>query len=175
MLLLRNFVITLVLYKCVAATGSPEEFLRLHKWKKHSKFASLYYLAKDYLNNANIYNTTVEFTVPLFSFTFPATDNPSDYTSLMKQNVLGQVIFFKVIIVTFILTIAFPVFINELAPKSRMFPNLQYYHNLLSDILARNDPDNVKIRQCLLHAGCEGYTNYEEYGLIALPFKYIFL
>jgi len=175
MLLLRNFVITLVLYKCVAAAGSPEEFLRLHKWKKHSKFASLYYLAKDYLNNANIYNTTVEFTVPLYSFTFPATDNPSDYTSLMKQNVIGQVIFFKVIIVTFILTIAFPVFINELAPKSRMFPNLQYYHNLLSDILARNDPDHANIRQCLLHAGCEGYTNYEEYGLIALPFKYIFL
>lgn len=175
MLLLRNFVIMLVLYKGVAATETPEEFLRLHKWKKHSKFSSLYYLAKDYLNNANIYNTTVEFTIPLFSFKFPATENPSDYTSLIKQNVLGQVIFFKVIIITFILSIAFPAFLNEIAPKSRMFPNLQYYHNLLSDMLARNNPDHVNIRQCLLHAGCEGYTNYEEYGLIALPFQYIFL
>ena len=175
MLLLRNFVIMLVLYKGVAATGSSEEFLRLHKWKKHSKFSSLYYLAKDYLNNANIYNTTVEFTMPLFSFTFPAIENPSDYTSLIKQNVLGQVIYFKVIIITFILSIAFPAFLNDIAPKSRMFPNLQYYRNLLSDMLARNNPDHVNIRQCLLHAGCEGYTNYEEYGLIALPFQYIFV
>ncbi|KDR15652.1 hypothetical protein L798_09728 [Zootermopsis nevadensis] len=34
--------------------------------------------------------------------------------------------------------------------------------------------DRVNIQQCLLNAGCEGYTNYEEYGLVALPFRYIF-
>lgn len=173
MLLMRNFMVTLLLCNCFLATGNSEELSRLHKWKKHSKFASLYYLAKDYLKNANIYNTSVEFTVPLFSFTFPTTENPNDYTSLIKQNILGQFIFFVIIIISFMLSIAFPVFLNEIAPKSRTFPDPQHYHNLFSDTMTRNSQDRVQ--QCLLHAGCEGYTKYEEYGLIALPFQYIFL
>jgi ABC-type phosphate transport system permease subunit len=172
---MRNFMVTLLLYNCFMVTASSEELARLHKWKKHSKFASLYYLAKDYLNNANIYNTSVEFTVPLFSFTFPTVENPNDYTSLIKQNILGQIIFFVIIIVSFMVSIAFPVFLNEIAPKSRMFPNLQHYHSLLSDTMKRTSQDRVSIQQCLLHAGCEGYTNYEEYGLLALPFRFIFL
>jgi len=175
MLLMRNFVVTLLLYNCFLATANNEELSRLYKWKKHSKFASLFYLAKDYLNNANIYNTSVEFTVPLFSFTFPTVENPNDYTSIMKQNILGQFIFFVVIIGSFILSIAFPAFLNEIAPKSRMFPDLLYYHSLLSDTVKRNAQDHVDISQCLLHAGCEGYANYKEYGLRALPFQYIFL
>lgn len=175
MLLTRKFMVTLLLFNCFLATGSSEELSRIHKWKKHSKFASLYHLAKDYLNNASIYNTSVEFTVPLFSFTFPTVENPNDYTSIMKQNILGQFIFFVVIIVSFMLSIAFPAFLNEVAPKSRMFPEMQYYHNPLSDRMNGNIQDRVNIKQCVLHAGCEGYTNYEEYGFIALPFQYIFL
>jgi hypothetical protein len=172
---MRNFMVTLLLYNCFLATANPEEHSRLHKWKKHSKFSSLYYLAKDYLKNANIYNTSVEFTVPLFSFTFPTVENPNDFTSLIKQNILGQIIFFVIVIVSFILSLAFPVFLNEIAPKSRMFPDPQHYLSLLSDTMKRTAQDHVSIRQCLLHAGCEGYTNYEEYGLMALPFRYIFL
>jgi hypothetical protein len=172
---MRNFMVILLLLSCFSPMGSSEELLRIHKWKKHSKFASLYHLAKDYLNNANIYNTSVEFTVPLFSFTFPTVENPNDYTSIMKQNILGQFIFFVVIIVSFMLSIAFPVFLNEIAPKSRMFPDMQHYNNLLSDRMNGNIQDRLSVMQCVLRAGCEGYTNYKEYGFIALPFRYIFL
>jgi hypothetical protein len=168
-------MVTFLLLNCFSPMGLSEELSRTYKWKKHSKFASLYHLAKDYLNNANIYNTSVEFTVPLFSFTFPTVEDPNDYTSIMRQNILGQFIFFVVIIISFMLSIAFPVFLNEIAPKSRMFPDMQYYQSLLSDRLNANIQDRVNIMQCVLRAGCEGYTKYEEYGFIALPFQYIFL
>ncbi|KDR12288.1 hypothetical protein L798_13805 [Zootermopsis nevadensis] len=100
MLLMRNFMVTLLLYNCFLITANSEELSHLHKWKKHSKFSSLYYLDKDYLNNANIYNTSVEFTIPLFSFTFLTVEKPNDYTTLIKQNILGHIIFFVVIIVS---------------------------------------------------------------------------
>ncbi|PSN29943.1 hypothetical protein C0J52_26009 [Blattella germanica] len=166
---IKCVLITTIVCMSCQADNTVGDLFRINKVKKHSKIGSLFYLAKDYLQNANVYNTSVEFTVPLFSFTFATLENPNDYTSLMKQNLVGQAIFFVVVIVSFVLSIAFPVFINDLYPQTRTFSN-----PLLQDFLERlhGRPFEDGGGVCLKNAVCEAHTSSGDFGLLALPFKY---
>lgn len=78
-----------------------------------NKWKTLYTLMSDYLNNSKIFTTTVDFTVPLFSFKFPTEEDASDSTALVKQNIVGQFLYFVVVAISFIASILVPVLLNE--------------------------------------------------------------
>ncbi|XP_046388671.1 uncharacterized protein LOC124157736 [Ischnura elegans] len=88
-----------------------------------------YWFGNGILGKAEIFNTTVCFTVPLFSFTFPSSNkeemicevrdgvesclpSQSSETELFKQNVLGQAIFFGVTAISVASSVVFPLFLK---------------------------------------------------------------
>ncbi|XP_063216532.1 uncharacterized protein LOC134527618 [Bacillus rossius redtenbacheri] len=134
-----------------------------HLLAKPAPLKMLHQSGQDYLDNASVFNTTVDFTIPLFSFSLPTKEDPNDGTAVTRQNLLGQGIFLVVVVVCFVASIALPVLINRVHEDQTLRQG---------DGLFRQS--RTTVGACFQRSICESRQQADDFGLVGSLVKYFF-